>query len=269
MSHPTPKLSALPMYIDLRLCMYDLLFQDLLVDPKHLDTFVLPNEWPVKSFALYRTLALVCKQANYEVKDQRYVGNITIYFDNVPALYKFSQQISTLRPEHAYQKLQVSLRTPVLARSWTNRCMDQLNKATTSFMRQCGDFIPLGALFMSTTFPRCVCEGPRGISGHQDYGLVDAKTRNGRLIHTRQPRAASSKMGLTLRQIHGTCGGRYAELRGRVEDLVWKKFDIIAAQRNLDKHGKDVKRVENSYSRENLIDLGTALGYDVDEQSIV
>ena len=98
---------------ELRLLIYDSLFQPLVERPEVLDTYALPDEWPDNDLSSYTNLTLSCEQIHNEAKEHfetHFLCKLTVYFETTPQLHSFHQTVSKLG--EAYQNIQCSLRTP-------------------------------------------------------------------------------------------------------------------------------------------------------------
>ncbi|KAK5126640.1 hypothetical protein LTR85_009574 [Meristemomyces frigidus] len=83
---------------ELRFAIYDELFDPLIVQPpEHLDTFVLPSEWPKIELGTYTSLLLTCHQLRSEAKayfEKLYLPRLTLYFDNVLDMGHFTKCVA-------------------------------------------------------------------------------------------------------------------------------------------------------------------------------
>ncbi|KAK5132991.1 hypothetical protein LTR08_008278 [Meristemomyces frigidus] len=111
---------------ELRLLIYDLLFEPLLVQrPEHFDTYVLPPEWPEWPAADYknlRSVLLTCQQMRAEAQwhfETHYLPKLTVYFDNVPDLRHFAEKIAGL--DVKYGDIQICLHDSLLIASRFNK----------------------------------------------------------------------------------------------------------------------------------------------------
>jgi len=99
---------------ELRLLVYDALFEPLIQRPEHFDTYVLPSEWPTIRLSPYTSLLLICRQLFSEVRPyfkSRYLARLTLYFDNVSDLCRFHETLAATPDPSQYQNLQICLHT--------------------------------------------------------------------------------------------------------------------------------------------------------------
>lgn len=108
---PSPsRLLALPK--ELRLIVYDMLFQPLTVRPDNFDVYVLYTEWPKRETGIISTLAKTCKTLSTETEDHfesQYLSSMILFFDNVPQLYDFSCAVKELPAP--YQEITICIYT--------------------------------------------------------------------------------------------------------------------------------------------------------------
>ena len=110
-----PGLLALPS--ELRLQIYDILFEPMVKEPEHHDSFMLPAEWPKLStqkseLRTYTSVISTCKAIRDEAKDHfedHFMPRLTLYFDNVPALHSFCSTVAVL--DLTYWNIKFSLRS--------------------------------------------------------------------------------------------------------------------------------------------------------------
>lgn len=104
---------------ELRLNIYDAVLRDLVEVPEHHDTYVLPEEWPKKSFADYHALLLTCREISSEIKHlflTAYVDKITLFFDDCSKLYHFVERTHVPAEQgRRLQDMNISLRSPYRA----------------------------------------------------------------------------------------------------------------------------------------------------------
>ncbi|TKA32369.1 hypothetical protein B0A50_01475 [Salinomyces thailandicus] len=106
-----PKLLTLPK--EVRLLIYDQLFEPLVQRPEHFDTYVLPCEWPENDFSIVPALLGTCKQLHQEAKahfEKHFLENVIVYFDHVGRLREFCEKIERLLEREKYERMQVCLR---------------------------------------------------------------------------------------------------------------------------------------------------------------
>ena len=230
MQHSEPTLLHLP--LELRLVIYDLVLQHLLVDPEHHNTYVFPTEWPTKSFARYRALLLTCKQVNMEVADlfsTKYAAEVTIYYDNVRDLRPLVEQSRMLGPDHPLHKLKISLRTeqgtdPNDFREQIREVMiAQFPREVRPDIRHCWSYV----FGMPLSWP---CRFENLVS-------LDSTLRmNSKIEVLRFSAMNSSSMEVTVRQMAGLGSEyQYEELKGNFRDLAWpKRFEKEELQQYFD-----------------------------------
>ena len=235
---PSPsRLLSIP--AELRIEIYNLLLQHLLINPEHHDTYVLPNEWPKQDFSAYRTLHLVCKHVNREVKDlffTKYLDNMTIYFDNALELRALMKRLRVLRRDHPLRGLRVSLRTECQVHDTSDEEAD-VQYAIYDFMTE---QLQADRRSLRSICIRNALSGTTGWDpGDYSYCSYETKYRDGEqmnIMHIPGPRATG--LEVTRRYIEGFHDHTaYDELAGTVGDLklmgkygstdleVWSWFD--------------------------------------------
>ncbi|KAK4900273.1 hypothetical protein LTR27_002497 [Elasticomyces elasticus] len=108
---PSPsRLLALPK--EIRLIVYDMLFDPMTIRPDNPESYVLITEWPKINTSIICKLAKVCKQVNNEAQAHfaaNYLSKLVLYFDNVPDLFAFGNAVKHL-PTH-YKNIGIVLHT--------------------------------------------------------------------------------------------------------------------------------------------------------------
>ncbi|KAK3675322.1 hypothetical protein LTR78_004832 [Recurvomyces mirabilis] len=113
-----PTLPTLPK--ELRLMIYDELFQPLIRRPKNFDVYVLPCDWPTNDSSALTALLLLCKEIRFEAKghfESHYLGSLMLYFDDVPSLHRFKLNVE--RAPARYRNLQACFHTMLCFQSAT------------------------------------------------------------------------------------------------------------------------------------------------------
>ncbi|KAK5691349.1 hypothetical protein LTR17_025656 [Elasticomyces elasticus] len=92
---PSPsRLLALPK--EIRLIVYDMLFDPMTIRPDNFESYVLITEWPKINTSIICKLAKVCKQVNNEAQAHfaaNHLSKLVLYFDNVPDLFAFGNAV--------------------------------------------------------------------------------------------------------------------------------------------------------------------------------
>ncbi|KAK3629641.1 hypothetical protein LTR56_017946 [Elasticomyces elasticus] len=95
---------------EIRLIVYDILFEPLIVRPNNFDIYVLYSEWPKVSTGIISKVAQVCKQINNEAKahlETQYLPKLMLFFDNVVDVYDLNKQVARLPA--SYQNIKICM----------------------------------------------------------------------------------------------------------------------------------------------------------------
>lgn len=236
---------------ELRLNIYDMLFEPVAQqEPEHLQSYVLPSEWP-KKLGTYTSLLLTCKQLETEASeyfDTQYLPNMTLYFDNVPDLRLFAEKVTTLGPKH--QNVQICLHNS----STSGWCVTEELTGygpRLSYKRYAGGH-PVtkainggaGDVVKFICYQAEVVQGQKqafgiGISSRYSYegrcrypweltstfGKLSASRRLGRRIDVLRPSMHWSNLEVSLHQARRSPDTTYMMLRGPVGELRWRLMD--------------------------------------------
>ena len=258
--------------LELRLAIFDVIFQLLIELPKSLDTYALPYEFPKNDLSPYLNAVLVCKQLHEEVTGhfkKHYAPRITLRFDSVPPLHALCQKLS--KPEPTCQDIHFSLRSRCLFVLDPKPSVDDpIEFDTFTFMDQQPGFDPLW-----TVLQRGFCSGHWELShrkhsvGNNDDGLaLTHSTRNGRDIDvlTIPIKERGGKMDIKVRQICGCIHSAYSEMRGSVGDIDWANFDIDEATKRLETRLSRNASMSRPYYRAGVAKLRVLLGLEVEDR---
>ena len=209
--------------LDIKWMIFDIFLQHLAVQPKAVDIYALPHEWPKwpkDDLSEYFALVSTCEQMRKEATsyfEQRILPNMTFYFDSAPALYEFYQSVFKLKPE--YKTARFSLRTPYKLGLPHTYHRSRLRKFV---LHQAG--LPGSWVYSSQwSFPdlavgeRHTVEHSGGVSlrvheeGHSKFEVFDFPTK--------------TALKLFVRRIQGEGSSGYWELVGEVQALDWTGYD--------------------------------------------
>lgn len=236
----SPSLLALP--IDIRLCIYDLLFRPLLDIPNKLQAYVLPSELPHIDLIVYATLTLISKQLKDEAIDhfnKHFLPKLTLHFDSTSRLHAFAQHVTGLAL--GYQRPRFALY------SCPTRYYD-LDFASGHSLQYADTLLQFGVEQFTlrqskTAYARLAAlagfcsSNPRIYDNHLTLSglgrdVYTHQTRNGKSVDVLRVSAVEDALSITTVQICRDEKSTYVVMTGLVTDLDWTDFDAGRAREN-------------------------------------
>ena len=217
---PTPQLLELPR--ETKWIIFDLFLKSFTIRPAILETYALPYQWPGHSpdLSVYLALVSTCKELRAEAQayfEQRCLPKMTFYFDKVPYLYDFYQDVKAAQPDYL-KAMRFSLRSRCQL-----LCPDpngSEKKAILIFiMNNTTELIPHLVHTSFSVSERPATEGwyesPGGSLHVQHRGttIIDA-------LHM-----STHNLKIVGREIRGLQGSNYLEMTGTFSALDWSGYD--------------------------------------------
>ena len=240
---------------ELRLLIYDFIFEPLVQRPEHFDTVVLPSEWPETDLGTYHSLTLVCKQLHAEAQthfESQFLGRVIIYFTNVPDLHDFCEAVRNLPEPQKYGGMQICLRTSRYLYhdeeldddDFLTDCQDTQEEwdeedALLSIALRDLDFHINWFISTQPGFHKqydyalsglceedSPCDGPPSAHAVAHHLITHATREGSRVdtIHFPMGRRARPSVKISTHQVcqHGQCA--YSTMVCSVQDVVWKNW---------------------------------------------
>ncbi|KAK5728893.1 hypothetical protein LTR15_002034 [Elasticomyces elasticus] len=243
-ARPPSRLLALPK--ELRLIIYDMLFEPMTIRPDSFEIYVLFTEWPKVNTSIISKVAQICKQVNIEAKahfETNFLSKIMLYFDNMLELIQLDSKLS--QASEKYRAITVTLYTS--PRSWlrsvslatrnelAGKLWQGARKAVDdqveSFIRaqpglhiSCAEVGRANPLAGLCSGGRVVCSGShdRRWTGMYDNAIHNAiaEHRQGRKpFDTLQVPVDHSDTSVSVQQICGNMDTRYVKMTATIERL--------------------------------------------------
>lgn len=266
---------------ELRLLIYDELFESFTQRPKHFSTYVLPSEWPKNDFSSYISLQLTCQQLHAEVTthfEGQYLPKTIVYFDNVPELKTFCGKIAKHPESSKYDVLQICLHDiGYLCSTITTAHSDLL---TTAGKQRAADVLEArrdvnwsirnfaveqpACDFKTTPVIFAHCGNSSTMCMHYEYerpgmspiNLVRHEVRQGKRLHIDRFPLLEGTPTSTILESHMVCGNHqtgYMCMMMAVKDVAWRQW----TEGRYQKAGKELRKwqgLRRSSGYEGLVD---------------
>ncbi|KAH9827012.1 hypothetical protein Tdes44962_MAKER09878 [Teratosphaeria destructans] len=236
---------------ELRLLVYDHLLAPVTIKPLHLDTFMLPDEFPNTAALLqpYLNLIQTCKTIREEAKphfEKRYLARMTFYFEHATPVHRFCESTSILgRP---YSDANILFHTNSIETSDTESPVLPLRVDAFRFMlHNVDDFHGAHPEYIFMDYRQCLhrfpsteAEGNRRalVAGAVAFGGIE---RNGRgLDVVRIPGVAGSGTRVYMRS---TCDGRLGDHQAYF-DIRVKASEVVVCANEVEECAASLARCE-------------------------
>ncbi|KAK4547062.1 hypothetical protein LTR36_001283 [Oleoguttula mirabilis] len=250
-ANPDPHSPLLQLPAELRLAIYDAIFEPLVQQPEHMDTFVLPSEWPKIDLSTHTSILRTCHQLRSEAQayfEKQYLPRLTLHFENLPDMHHFTKVAAELGP--AYQNVRVCVHNCALSAWYFHNDGDQnVLDALRSAASDMGTFIedqatatwrrkferPIKRFFYAEKLdPLIRLDHPHKmkLSDHR-WSMSIPRTRLGKKVDVLQLPMFDSPLSISIHQIRGHEETTYAVISGRAKDLLWPRSDTGIAHANL------------------------------------
>ncbi|KAK5126639.1 hypothetical protein LTR85_009573 [Meristemomyces frigidus] len=232
---PRSALQRLP--TELRLHIYDYLLEPMLELPEHLDTYMVPSEWPKLDLNTYTSMLLTCKDLRQEWKpyfEKHFLPKLMLYFDSVTDLLDFQSKVRKLG--QSYHTLRICLssctHTAGYYTTWdVDPCKPFARPAATTGVEVCISeqlFDPAG--FRDSTFYKeAICEPhdlclrrvARARRDNPDTQCYHGFERQGKWLDVVRSHHPGWAQRISIHQVCGHPHTRYMLMIAKIDCMEW------------------------------------------------